>query len=336
MKLQRGWRRSPVKPSDRLEAALEGIVCEQPADTLVGEMLAYHFGYVQGESPRRGKRLRPRLLLTVAEEAGASVDDALDAAVAVEMLHNYSLIHDDIEDADRYRHGRETLWAKYGIAQAINAGDALCALSFLSLLRGGRRFPAERMTLMVQRLHLAHLAMCHGQSLDIAFESKAAVSSARYLEMIGGKTAALFAVASELGALCAGLREEEVRRHRDLGAAFGIAFQMYDDLLGIWADARATGKTAGADISRRKKTFPIVWALEQPESPERTIIAQTFGGSGDLTPETVAKVTAALDKLGAEKAARRAAAKHLAVVERAPSGRVRDFLLSLLPVAAPT
>ncbi|MBC5815080.1 MAG: polyprenyl synthetase family protein [Candidatus Eremiobacteraeota bacterium] len=334
--MRRGWRRSPVKPSERLEATLERAIGEQPADTLVGEMLAYHFGYTQGDAPRRGKRLRPRLLFTVAEEAGASVDDAVDGAVAVELLHNYSLIHDDIEDADRYRHGRETLWAKYGIAQAINAGDALCALSFLALLKGARRFPAERMTLMVQRLHLAHLAMCHGQSLDIAFESMGDVPSARYLEMISGKTAALFAVSAELGALCAGLREEEVRRYRELGAAFGVAFQMYDDLLGIWADARATGKTPGADIARRKKTFPVVWALEQPQSPQRGLIAQAYEGEGELSAAAVSEISAVLDAMGARQAARLAAAKHLAVVERAPSGRVRDFLLSLLPVAAPT
>ena len=336
MTLQRGWRRSPVKPSERLEATLERVVREQPTDTIVGEMLAYHFGYVPGEAPRRGKRLRPRLLLSVAEEAGASLDDALDAAVAVELLHNYSLVHDDIEDADRYRHGRETLWAKYGVAQAINAGDALCAMSFLALLSGARRFPAERMMLMVQRLGLAHLAMCHGQSLDIAFESTADVPSARYLEMISGKTAALFAVSSELGALCAGLREEDVRRYRQLGAAFGVAFQMYDDFLGIWGDAQATGKTRGADIARRKKTFPVVWALEQPPSAQREVVAKAYESSSELSPAAVAEVSAALDEMGAEKAARLAAAKHLAVVERAPSGRVRDFLLSLLPVAAST
>ena len=295
-------------------------------------MLAYHFGYTGAdESARRGKRLRPRLLMTVAHEGGASLDDALDAALAIELLHNYSLIHDDIEDGDRFRHGRATLWAKYGLPQAINAGDALCALSFLALVQGARRFPAERMTKMVERLHLAHLAMCHGQSLDIAFESEAAVPAARYLEMIGGKTAALFAVSCELAAMCAGLGESEVHRYRALGSAFGMAFQMYDDTLGIWADERATGKAAGADIARRKKTFPIVWALEGPASSGRSVIVHAYAGQGEMAPETIAAVIAALDSLGAREAARRTAAKHLAVVERAPSGQVRDFLLQLIP-----
>lgn len=331
MKLQRGWRHSRIKPSDRLEAALQGVIRGQPDDTLVGEMLAYHFGYIDGESARRGKRLRPRLLLMVAQECGASLEDAIDAAVAVELLHNYSLIHDDIEDGDRYRHGRETLWAKYGIAQAINAGDALCALSFLALMNGARRFPAERMTKMVERLHLAHLAMCHGQSLDIAFESQSNVPAERYLEMISGKTAALFAVSCELAAMCAGKGETEIRRYRGLGSAFGIAFQMYDDALGVWADQQSTGKTAGSDIARRKKTYPIVWALEGPPAPERAFILAAYASQGEMPPETIAGVISALNSLGAREAARFAAAKHLAVVERAPSGQVRDFLLQLIP-----
>ncbi|MDP9017322.1 MAG: polyprenyl synthetase family protein, partial [Candidatus Eremiobacteraeota bacterium] len=245
-----------------LERALERAIDELPQNTLVREMLAYHFGYATADGARRGKRVRPHLVLCVAQAAGAPADDALDAAVAIELLHNYSLIHDDIEDGDRLRHGRETLWVKYGVAQAVNAGDALCAISFLSLLRAQKRHPAERVAAMVGRLHEAHLAMCHGQSLDIDFERHDRVSSQRYLEMIAGKTAALFGVACELGAMSAGLEQKACREYRQLGAAFGAAFQMYDDLLGIWADLDTTGKTAGADIARRKKSFPIVWALE--------------------------------------------------------------------------
>ncbi|GAC1394202.1 MAG: polyprenyl synthetase family protein [Vulcanimicrobiaceae bacterium] len=335
MKLQRGWRRSAVKPpSDSLELALERVIGELPQDTLVREMLCYHFGYSDTDGARRGKRARPRLLLCVAQEAGAQAEDAMDAAVAIELLHNYSLIHDDIEDGDRLRHGRETLWVKYGVAQAVNAGDALCALSFLSLLRAQARHPAARVTAMVARLHEAHLAMCHGQSLDMEFERREHVSSQRYLEMIAGKTAALFATACELGAMCAGLDESRCAAYRDLGAAFGAAFQMYDDLLGVWADLRVTGKTAGTDIARRKKSFPIVWALEGPLVRERELIARAYTSEGEMDALTIAGVIGALDALGAQEATRASAANHLAVVQRAPSGPVRDFLLYLLPVAA--
>ncbi|MDQ6930751.1 MAG: polyprenyl synthetase family protein [Candidatus Eremiobacteraeota bacterium] len=314
---------------------MERTVLGQPSDTIIGEMLSYHFGYSEDSPVRRGKRLRPRLLLTVAREAGASQDDAIDAAVAVELLHNYSLIHDDIEDGDEYRHGRQTLWAKYGLAQAVNAGDALCALSFLALLNGARRFPPQRMTKMVERLHLAHLAMCHGQSLDIAFEAQRLVPAQRYLEMIGGKTAALFAVSCELAAMAAGLGESEVHRYRALGSAFGVAFQVYDDVLGIWGDPQVTGKTAGSDIARRKKTFPIVWTLEGPPTPQRELIAQAYAGQGAMDAASVASVIAALDALGAREAARLAAANHLAVVEHAAAGQVRDFLLQLIALTSP-
>ncbi|GAC1659063.1 MAG: polyprenyl synthetase family protein [Vulcanimicrobiaceae bacterium] len=302
---------------------------------MVGEMLAYHFGFHGGESHRRGKRLRPRLLLTAAQEMGAPLEGALEAAVAIELLHNYSLIHDDIEDGDRYRHGRETLWVRFGEAQAINAGDALCALSFLALLAAAKHFAPQRLTKMVERLHFAHLAMCHGQSLDLSFEDQADVTVARYLEMIGGKTAALFAVSCELAAMCAGLGEAEVHRYRALGSSFGIAFQVYDDMMSIWGDAASTGKLQGGDIARRKKTFPIVWALEGAASPQREVIFSAYTGDGAMAPETVAEVMRALTSLGAREAARLAAANHLAVVERAPRGRVRDFLLQLIPLGSP-
>ena len=304
---------------------------ERSRDSFVGEMLDYHFGYSAAEPARRGKRLRPRLLIAVAQETGAQPQAALAPAVAVELLHNYSLIHDDIEDGDRLRHGRETLWAKYGAAQAINAGDALCALSFLALLNAAAH-PPDRVRTMTARLHAAHLEMCKGQSLDMAFEREAGIRPDRYLEMIAGKTGALFAVSCELGALCAGAGPEQTARYRELGAAFGTAFQMYDDVLGIWADPEATGKARGADIERRKKSFPVVWALEHGDGAAHRTIAQAFAGNGEIGPAVRDAVIGALDGLGAREAALRSAANHLAVVERAPHGRVRDFLLSLLPV----
>lgn len=300
--------------------------------SLVGEMLDYHFGYSAAGPSRRGKRLRPRLLFAVAQEAGAPPLAATGAAVAVELLHNYSLIHDDIEDGDRLRHGRETLWVKYGAPQAINAGDALCALSFLALADADAH-PPERVCAMVERLHAAHFEMCKGQSLDMAFELEADIRSDRYLEMIAGKTAALFAVSCELGALCAGASQEQTASYRALGAVFGMAFQMYDDVLGIWADTEATGKARGADIERRKKTYPVVWALEHGEGTARERVAGAFADNGEIGPAARDAVIAALEELGAREAALRSAANHLAVVERAPHGRVRDFLLSLLPVS---
>lgn len=298
-------------------------------------MLFYHFGYGEHGPARRGKRLRPRLLLQVAQAEGAPPDDALDAAAAVEILHNYSLVHDDIEDGDELRHGRRTLWSVYGIPQALNAGDALCAISFLVLMNATQRHPGERVLRMVRALHEAHATMCDGQSLDLAFERATSVDLPEYHRMIGAKTAALFGASSELGALCAPCDDQSVLRYRELGRAYGLAFQIRDDVLGIWASVDATGKVTGNDIARRKWTFPVVWALGQPRCAARESIAQAYAQGKALDAATVTAVIEALEELGAREAANAAIAEHLAVVERHPVASVRDFLLGSLQLASP-
>ncbi len=297
-------------------------------------MLRYHFGYAPHGPARRGKRLRPRLLLTSALAEGATETQALDAAAAIEILHNYSLVHDDIEDRDELRHGRKTLWAVYGIPQALNAGDALCALSFLVLMHARAHHRDERVLEMVHALHKAHATMCDGQSLDLAFERRASVTLPEYRGMIAAKTAALFGASSELGALCAPCDEETVRRYREAGIAYGLAFQIQDDVMGIWASAEATGKVSGNDIACRKWTFPVVWALQCPESPARECISEAYAAGQALDAQAVERVIAALDDLGTREAARAAMAEHIAVLERHPVASVRDLLLSTLSVEA--
>jgi len=300
-------------------------------------MLAYHFGYREHCDVRRGKRLRPRLLLEVVENEAGSVDEALDAAAAIEILHNYSLVHDDIEDHDRLRHGRETLWAKYGIPQAVNAGDAMCALAFLALTRSGDRLPAERSLHLVHVLHAAHLEMCDGQSLDLSFERETFVSADAYERMIAGKTSALFGAACEMGAICAGADAAACERYRDAGRAFGMAFQIQDDVLGIWGTTEATGKVAANDLVRRKWTFPVAWALSAAgASPAHTSkVANAYTGVTALDGEQVASVIEALDEMGAREAAQREIAKHLAVIDAQAQGRLRDVLLSAMQLSLP-
>lgn len=297
-------------------------------------MLFYHFGYGAYGPTRRGKRLRPRLLLCVAEAEGGALENALDAAAAIEILHNYSLVHDDIEDGDELRHGRRTLWAVYGIPQALNAGDALCAVSFLVLMNATARHADERVLRMVRALHEAHATMCDGQSLDLAFERATHVDIGEYHRMIAAKTAALFGASSELGALCAPCDEQSVLRYRELGRAYGLAFQIRDDVLGIWGTLDATGKVTGNDIARRKWTFPVVWALSGPPSTARERIARAYSRGHALDADTVADVIDALHELGAREAANAAIAEHLAVVERHPVATVRDFLLNSLELAS--
>ncbi len=293
-------------------------------------MLFYHFGYGDYGPARAGKRLRPQLVMRAALGEGADLDGALDAAAAVELLHNYSLVHDDIEDGDELRRGRRTLWSVYGVPQAINAGDALCALTFLTMLKARERHPYERIVSMLGMLHEAHAIMCDGQSLDLHFETASHVDLARYYEMIGAKTAALFEVSCMLGAQCAHADGETIRAYGQVGRAYGIAFQIRDDMLGVWATVHATGKIALNDLARRKWTFPIVWALAQPPSAARDAVAQAYGSGGALSPDSVSRVMDALETLGAREAAARAVEEQVAVVERAHAMELREYMLNTL------
>lgn len=293
-------------------------------------MLSYHFGLGPHGPARRGKRLRPQMLMRVCESEGAPLENAVDAAVAIELLHNYSLVHDDIEDRDEFRHGRRTLWSVYGIAQAINTGDAMCALSFLTLTRAKSHLGPVRALDVIERLHRAHHIMCDGQSLDLQFEGASHVEFADYNTMIACKTAALFEAACSLGACCAGVDPSGVQGYAELGRAYGMAFQVRDDVLGIWASADRTGKAVANDLVRRKWSFPIVWALAQPASPAREAIGQAYRAQRALERDEVDRVVAALDELGAREAAERVVAEQLAVVEGHANRAIRDFLLETL------
>ncbi len=297
----------------------------------VSDMLLYHFGYGgDGASVRRGKRLRPQIAMRTALAEGAPIDHVLDAAAAIEILHNYSLVHDDIEDRDELRHGRRTLWTLYGVAQAINAGDAMCAVSFLTLTHAREHLPGDRVLDMVRVLHEAHRVMCEGQASDLRFEDASHVDLDAYHRMIAGKTGALFEASFVLGALAAGAEPPALERYAELGRAYGRAFQIRDDALGIWASSDTTGKVTGNDLARRKWSFPVVWALAQPPSPARSIIAEAYALRRALEPHEVTHVASALVTLGAQEAAVRALAEPIAVVERHPSVALREYLLGTL------
>ena len=266
-------------------------------------MIRYHFGYDSPARNKAGKRLRPQLLLRTALEEGGRLESAIDAAVAIEILHNYSLVHDDIEDGDELRHGRTTIWAQFGIPHGINAGDALCAISYLTLLHEEAVVPPGRVVEMLHVLHEANLRMCEGQGLDIDFETKSVVSMPQYLQMIAGKTGALFAASCELGALAGGAEPARARAYAGFGRAYGLAFQIRDDVLGTWGATDVTGKPSGADIARRKWGFPVVWALELPPSADRTIVESAYARSAPLDAAGVTEVIGALERLGARDAA---------------------------------
>lgn len=312
------------------EAHLEAAITGARTALIVAELLAYHFGYAPFGPVRRGKRLRPSIVMRVAASLGADDAAALDAASAIEILHNYSLVHDDIEDRDELRHGRPTLWARSGVAQALNAGDAMCALSLLTLLKAKERHPAVATLAMVEALHRAHAIMCDGQAMDLAFEESTLVGLADYKKMIAAKTGALFAAACVLGGHCGGAGPERIVELERLGYAYGEAFQIRDDVLGIWSDVESTGKTAGNDLARRKWTFPIVWALDQPESQARTTVAAAYSAGAALGADAVRAVTEALEALGAREAARESIAEAVSVVAGYPDADLARFLVDTL------
>jgi geranylgeranyl diphosphate synthase, type I len=261
-----------MRPAERYMTAIDDELRRRvpapPAgpDLLYG-MLHYHLGWVdrhfQPASIDAGKRIRPMILLLATEAQGGAWKAALPAAAAVELLHNFTLIHDDIEDRDEIRRGRPTLWALWGLAQAINAGDALYSLSYQSLFALSEQgLPPETVITAAQRYAAAILRITEGQCRDLSFESEPAIEEAAYLTMIEGKTAALLGMACELGSIIAGAPEEQCAALCEFGEALGKAFQMYDDLLGLWGDPQKTGKSAGSDLLKGKKTLPILHGLQ--------------------------------------------------------------------------
>jgi geranylgeranyl diphosphate synthase type I len=226
-------------------------------------MLAYHLGW-EGEGAgeeARGKRIRPLLVLLSSAAAGGDWRQALPAAVSVELVHNFSLIHDDIEDNSPLRRGRLTVWKQWGIPQAINSGDAMLTLAHLALLRLSETSSAEVALQAIQILQSACLRLTQGQFLDLFYEERGDLNLDAYWPMVNGKTAALLAACTELGALTANTSPAKRRLFRQFGNDLGLAFQALDDILGIWGDAALTGKSAESDLLAGKKSLPVLFGL---------------------------------------------------------------------------
>src|SRR4051812_4701837 len=209
-----------------------------------------------------GKLLRPQLTLLACRAAGGDPHQALPLAAGLQLFHDFSLIHDDIEDNSDTRRGRPTVWKLWGLAQGINTGDGMFVVAHLSLHRlSAAGVPAEVALEVLRRFDQTILTICEGQFLDLSFEGDLRISEADYLDMISRKTAALAAAASGLGAIVGGADAATVQALFDFGQNLGLAFQVQDDVLGIWGDPAATGKPAAADLYRRKLSLPVIHAL---------------------------------------------------------------------------
>jgi geranylgeranyl diphosphate synthase type I len=265
-------------------------------------MLRYHLGWEEADgSPasHAGKRLRPSLCLLTCEALGGDTRQAMPFAAALELVHNFSLIHDDVQDRDRTRHGRDTVWAIWGEAQAINAGDALLAIAHRSLATAvDAGLPADAAIRATSLLAERTLEMVEGQVMDMQFESRTDVSEEEYLAMVSRKTGALFDASLALGALAAGAPLTAVEALGRCGRALGIAFQARDDALGVWGEESRTGKAAGADIRRRKKSLPVVYAFAHADAGQREQLGRVYGRE-DVSDEDVQWVLGVMDALGA-------------------------------------
>jgi geranylgeranyl diphosphate synthase, type I len=289
---------------NRYRAAIDAEMKEVLAsyESPLYDMMRYHLGWIDARGREAdcppGKALRPTLCLLSCEAVGADYARALPAAAAVELIHNFSLIHDDIQDDDDERRHRATVWKVWGKPQAINAGTAMRVLAGVALSRAfGNGLPRERELRMTAVIDEATLRLIEGQYLDIHFEQRDGVAVEEYLAMIGGKTAALIACSTELGALAGAGDGDTARRFREFGEHLGIAFQIRDDMLGIWGEPSQTGKPRGGDIKQKKKSLPMIFALSRGERRHREALGEILKKEniGDADVEAVLRV---MDDMG--------------------------------------
>jgi len=265
-------------------------------------ILRYHMGWqdehgrsCSGES---GKFIRSTLCLLSCQAVGGDTSQAMPAAAAVELIHNFSLIHDDIEDASYERHHRPTVWKLWGQSQAINAGDAMFTLAYLALLElKDKGIADEKVASSTEMLSLACSDLCEGQYLDVEYENRRDITVEDYLDMAAKKTAALFAVSTSLGAYLGNEDSKLVDFFHLFGKELGIAYQICDDMLGIWGVEESVGKSA-SDISQRKKTLPVVYGLQSSDGKARKRLEKLYSQKS-IEGEDITEVTKILDQSGA-------------------------------------
>jgi geranylgeranyl diphosphate synthase type I len=320
-----------------LEAELkDALECEGVLVPYYG-MLQYHMGWLDADlnpvGAPSGKRLRPVLCLLSCEAVDGAFEQALPAAAAIELVHNFSLIHDDIEDQSDMRRHRTALWRLWGLPHGINSGDGMFAAAFLKLSQLRERGVPLRRALEAQRVFAQTcLTVTEGQYLDMAFETQAAIDLEGYLSMVRRKTAALIACSTRLGALLGGADLEIQDAYARFGENLGLAFQVVDDILGIWGDEEHTGKSTSSDILTRKKTLPIVYALGDEE-------LQQLYAQEHLSEQDVDRVVSLLDRhqarLFAQNMARQYSEEALRCLSSSPERNaahhaLREHTLSLL------
>ena len=329
----------PELIADTEEEILALVRDRDPSTHGLYEMVRYHLG-LDRAGVSGGKRMRPLLGLLAYASITGEYRPALPGAAAVELGHQFSLVHDDIEDADHERRHRPTLWTIHGIPQAINTGDALFSLSRIALHRLTDLGFSDARVLRLMRLYdETCLALCEGQFIDIwTSEHDETMSVELYFNMIGRKTAALIAASIEAGALLATDDEEVIARYRGFGWALGIAFQLNDDVLGIWGEEQTTGKEP-SDLAKHKKTLPVIFAFERAVPADRARLAAIYA-CPDPTPADLHEAVAILERAGARDYARNQALRYrdealaeldaAGIVDPEALARLKDVIVSVI------
>jgi geranylgeranyl diphosphate synthase, type I len=333
--LERGTSGVSVSLTERyaeaVETELRGWLKQRDPVGRHYDLLAYHMGWVDESLDERagprGKRFRPLLCLLSCEAVGGDWRRALPAAAAIEFLHNFSLIHDDIEDHDESRHHRPALWKLRGEPLAINAGDAMLALSGLAALS------CPDALFIASSLQETALALTEGQYLDMTFESRSSVTAEQYFQMIGLKTGALITFSCVAGAVVGDGADDQVDALRSFGRHFGLAFQLFDDIRGIWAPSQQTGKIAAKDIVNRKKTLPVLMALERARGVTQEQLSSFYARTGDSDAGQICRI---IDSLGVREAVNDILRQHLAHAFKALDGSAlrQPFALELSRLAS--
>lgn len=308
---------------------------------LLATALGYHHGWNDATgSPLNlhpGKQIRPLLALLSCAASGAPYENALALAAAIELVHNFSLIHDDIMDNSETRRGRETVWTIWGRNQAINIGDGAYGLSFQLLAESDFAGLDAWMIVHGERmLAKACVDTVTGQIMDVGFETREDVNSTDYVKMVGLKTGPLLGVALGGGALFANGMSEKVKTLENVGRMLGVAFQIQDDILGIWGDPSKTGKANVDDLTQKKKSLPILWALENLPASQAAILSALYSAPAPLSSETTAQIRQLLSEAGVQETVSAQAQRYyLQVVEGIDSAYPpSEYRAALLQVAA--
>jgi|TARA_B100001971_G_C18249176_1_gene576780 geranylgeranyl diphosphate synthase type I len=266
-------------------------------------MMKYHLGWLDGDLKKieeyRGKRFRPTLCLLVYSSLCGVESKVLPAAAAIELIHNFSLIHDDIEDMDEKRRHKPTVWKIWGINHAINVGDGMHVLANLSALRLKELNVSDtKIVEIMQILNESIITLCEGQYQDMDFENRLDITIEMYLKMINFKTAVLIEASTWIGATLATENKKIVNNFRKFGRNIGIAFQIIDDIMGIWGKSSKTGKPHASDIRNKKKTLPIIYAIQMASIKQKKRINELYKNN-KITNDEIQEIFDILEDTGA-------------------------------------